>query len=362
MKSRSTPGGTRPRAARTIVAASALGLAVALGVSCAMLTSLATGQEKDEPPLRWFKGNTHTHTLNSDGDSPPGEVAHWYRDHRYDFLMLSDHNYYTVIDELQRELDREHERLDKHRLLLIPGEEVTDQFVEGKRGYALHVNGIDTSRVVGAQGGDSVVGVLQRCIDAIHAAGGLPHVNHPNFRWSLTADDIYSLERLQHFEIYNGHPLVHNLGGGDRPSLEEMWDAILSRGRQIFGVAVDDAHEFQRFGPERSNPGRGWVVVRARRLDRKTIVGALKRGDFYCSTGVELETVDVDAGTLSLRIRRANDSLYRTEFIGRNGRVLAVDTTLEPSYTLREGDLYVRARVRSSGGGMAWTQAVFAGS
>ena len=27
--------------------------------------------------LRWYKGNTHTHTLNSDGDSTPDEVARW---------------------------------------------------------------------------------------------------------------------------------------------------------------------------------------------------------------------------------------------------------------------------------------------
>ena len=26
---------------------------------------------------RWYKGNTHAHTLNSDGDSTPDEVARW---------------------------------------------------------------------------------------------------------------------------------------------------------------------------------------------------------------------------------------------------------------------------------------------
>ena len=62
------------------------------------------------PAPRWWKGNTHTHTLNSDGDSSPGEVSHWYRDHGYDFLVLSDHNFYTLTDELQREFDRETQR------------------------------------------------------------------------------------------------------------------------------------------------------------------------------------------------------------------------------------------------------------
>jgi hypothetical protein len=37
---------------------------------------------------RWYKGNTHTHTLNSDGDTTPDEVAKWYREHAYRFLVL----------------------------------------------------------------------------------------------------------------------------------------------------------------------------------------------------------------------------------------------------------------------------------
>src|ERR1041385_6337438 len=49
---------------------------------------------------RWYKGNTHTHTLNSDGDSTPDEVVRWYRSHGYQFLVLTDHNYLTAIDGL----------------------------------------------------------------------------------------------------------------------------------------------------------------------------------------------------------------------------------------------------------------------
>src|SRR5262245_35808890 len=46
---------------------------------------------------RWYKGNTHTHTVNSDGDSTPVEVVRWYREHDYNFLVLSDHNYLTEV-------------------------------------------------------------------------------------------------------------------------------------------------------------------------------------------------------------------------------------------------------------------------
>ena len=46
----------------------------------------------DAGEARWWKGNTHTHTLWSDGDGAPELVADRYREAGYDFLVLSDHN------------------------------------------------------------------------------------------------------------------------------------------------------------------------------------------------------------------------------------------------------------------------------
>ncbi len=42
--------------------------------------------------LRWFKGNTHTHSLWSDGNDYPEMIMDWYKSHGYDFISLSDHN------------------------------------------------------------------------------------------------------------------------------------------------------------------------------------------------------------------------------------------------------------------------------
>jgi len=51
----------------------------------------------EELGTRWYKGNTHAHTDESDGDSPPEVVASWYKNHGYNFLVLSDHNVRTPI-------------------------------------------------------------------------------------------------------------------------------------------------------------------------------------------------------------------------------------------------------------------------
>lgn len=50
--------------------------------------------------LRWYKGNTHTHTLNSDGDSHPDDVAKWYKQRGYAFVVLTDHNVLTSVEAL----------------------------------------------------------------------------------------------------------------------------------------------------------------------------------------------------------------------------------------------------------------------
>ncbi|MFW6124334.1 MAG: PHP domain-containing protein [Acidobacteriota bacterium] len=55
-----------------------------------LLIFLSSAQE-----YKWYKGNTHCHTLNSDGDSYPRQVIRWYRDHEYNFLVISDHNFIT---------------------------------------------------------------------------------------------------------------------------------------------------------------------------------------------------------------------------------------------------------------------------
>lgn len=298
--------------------------------------------------LRWYKGNTHSHTTNSDGDTPPDDVARWYRAHGYAFLVLSDHNVFTDPATLASLVDSS--------FLLLPGEEVTTGFQKA----AVHVNALAITRVIPPRRDSTLLATVQGTVDAIRAENAIPHINHPNFLWSIDTATLFRVRHDKLFEIYNGHPTVHNVGGGDWPGMEEAWDALLTRGRRLYGIAVDDAHHFKgEFAADRANPGRGWVVVRAARLETRALVNALEAGQFYASTGVELDDVVVTPGSLSVRIRRQGDFKYRTQFIGANGRVLGTDRSLAPRYELRGGETYVRAKVVSSSGSAAWVQPVF---
>jgi hypothetical protein len=342
------------------------------------------------PAATWYKGNIHTHTIATDGDSTPEEVVRWYREQKYNFLVLSDHNTLIAVDGLNAfyatgELVGADRRSDVpfNPFLLIAGEELSDKFSPasaqpGERDLQskeIHLGALNVPKAVAPQGGTSVADTIQRDVDAIRAAGGVPVVNHPNFLWAITAGDLKGVKSLRLFEVFNGHMQTHNLGGGGRPSVEAIWDDVLTAGTLLYGVAADDAHAFQKLGLPNpmSAPGRGWIMVRAERLTAPAILAAMERGDFYATTGVELSEVRSDGKTVSVTVKPFSRSKYTVLFIGKGGRVLK-EVPLDPVITARTGPLaptaqavtyeisgdegYVRAKVVESNGQMAWTQPV----
>lgn len=321
-------------------------LVVLVGLHVPLMTAR---QAPPQPALQWFKGNTHAHTLESDGDSTPEEVTRWYKDHGYNFLVLSDHNVHTSIDALNA----------RHgvpgRFTLIRGEEVTSAF----EGTAVHVNGLDTRERIGLQQGSSILDVLQRSVDAIRAQEGVPHINHPNFTWALTPEQLRSVKNNRLFEIYNGHPMVNNAGGGGIPGTEAAWDMILSSGILLYGIAVDDAHHFKDLGnPKLAGPGRGWIVVRSAELTPRAILEAMERGDFYASTGVELSDYAVTSSAMTVTVKKESFAKYRIQFVGTGGAVLHEALDSPATYEFRGTEGYVRARVLESNGRIAWCQPV----
>lgn len=397
--------------------------------------ALAACSTADDPDAgaRWFRGNTHTHTLWSDGDAAPEQVTAWYADHGYDFLVLSDHNIHqdherwfkvaedgvgrlkpSEVDalitrfgadavELRGELGAREMRLrtlDELRarfeaagdFLLLPGEEITSSF----EGRPVHINAVNIDGVLPALQRSSVVELMTdtfASIEAASASSGRPtfgHLNHPNFGWGITWEEVAAVEGDRFFEVYNGHRSTRNEGDSEHPSTEELWDRALTwrrtEGRDLpllYGVATDDAHHY--FGNLTSPTGRGWVMVRARDLSRDTITEAMARGDFYASSGVTLEEVRVTEDEYRVRVAAAEGVTHRVEFIGTRapggepgavGQVLAETTGAESAgaeatYAFQGDELYVRARVTSSAlhpnpylegdREMAWTQPVAPG-
>ena len=312
-----------------------------------LFSTILIGQQHSS--FRWYKGNTHTHTLNSDGDSTPDEVVKWYRDNDYNFLVMTDHEFITPVEPLNSAFGKVGD------FLVISGQEVTDR----TGGKPHHVNALGTTSVTQPKRGNASLENIQANVDAIRLLGGVPQINHPNFGWALTAETIARTKNVMLFELYNAHPQVNNLGGGDSPSTEEIWDRVLTSGRIIYGVASDDVHTVRKLGNRTvPTPGHGWVMVRASELTPKAILQALDNGDFYASTGVELSEFATDSRSVTIKVKEDRWSKYRIRFIGKGGMLLQEFASSSAVYKIKGNEGYVRAKVFESNGKLAWTQPV----
>ena len=296
----------------------------------------------------WFKGNTHCHTTHSDGDAPPEKVVKWYKNHGYHFLVITDHDVLVDIEPLDTDKTDD--------FLLISGEEISDSY----NGAPIHLNAINITDIIEQQHGNSKVEVLQNNIDAIIQAGGIATINHPNWRWAFTDVEMSQLKNVQLFEIYNFSYNCNNFGAGGYPGMEEVWDRMLSKGILMYGIATDDAHDYTgEFSAKRSNPGTGWIMVRASELTAAAILEALEKGDFYSTIGVLLENITITGKSYTVEIEQEDDMKYTTQFIGKGGQILTEVFGTPAAYEFQGDELYVRARIFASSGEFACTQPIF---
>ena len=341
--------------------------------------TILTGCVSTNPFTRtqWYKGNTHTHTvICGHADSPPEVVAAWYLERDYNFLILSEHNQFIDPATVELPADR------RQDFILVPGVEVT-----GHR--HVHSTAMNVHQVVPwIYRGDTTALVIQNQVNETQRVGGQTILNHPNFRNAIKAPDMQAVDGLHMFELYNGHPSVDNEGAKSKVSTETMWDQMLTAGMTIYGVSSDDAHHFQTIAPNKSNPGRGWVMVQAPSLTADALTQAMLAGNFYASNGVYLKRCEKSQGDYRVEVdaarteaeRVSNPKLrgkhiadgeagYRIAFIGPDGKELEATDGLSGRFQFDAGIAYVRAKVtytraHPSKDGFeeyyAWGQPVFA--
>ena len=400
---------------------------------CSLITTTALLMaDSTLAETKWWKGNLHTHTLWSDGDDYPEMVGAWFKENGYNFLALSDHNVMLegerwtnaksnkgrsvafekylakfgkdwVIQRTQdgkeevrlRTLEEIRSKLDEPgKFLMISGEEISDKFTLPGEGTnrvenaPIHLCASNLRELIKPQGGTSIADTIQNDINAVTeqrkrtGQSMIVHINHPNFQWALTAEDLMNIRGDRIFEVYNGHSGVRNYGDKTHASTERIWDILLTRrlaelGLDAFwGTAVDDSHGYHQWGIGKVNPGRGWVMVRAAELNAEKIVEAIERGDFYASSGVKLKDIQHTKEQFRIEIEPEADVTFTTQFIGTRkgydpksqpvrdakgkelrvtrqysadiGKVLAEVTGNVATYKFKGDEIYVRAKVVSS--------------
>lgn len=396
----------------------------------------------------WYKGVTHMHSLWSDGDTAPELAVAWYKDHGYHFACLTDHNclpdkerWVSVREEgpltpaqveairarfgkdapVLRESDsRTTMRLkteqeiaqllnEPGKFLYFIGEEITTP------DKGPHMSAWNPGEVIppAKKVGNTEAMNAYLAAQAVQTATlGRPMMtvfNHPNFSAGITIEEALGVNGLRFFEVYNGHPAVNNWGDEEKgyPTTDRYWDVLLAHraasapAAPLCGLATDDAHDFFEFGPKEANPGRGWIMVHADNLEPGALIDAMRRGDFYASTGVLMNAIEVDEKGIRLQIAAEPGVRYTTQFIGTRkdadlssnpvldangqpkprasrqygdtiGQVLLETAETEPAYAFQGTEMYVRARIvsdkakenpfKAGDTEMAWTQPVFTGA
>ena len=161
--------------------------------------------------------------------------------------------------------------------------------------------------------GTSVRDVIDANARAIRRQDGIPQLNHPNLGWFMTIEALIATRTIRHLEIVNAHPVNNSWGGSGAPSAEALWDALLSEGRVFYGIASDDAHDYESFAPmttdrgpsASANPGRAWILVRAPTLTADAIAASIEAGSFYASTSVEFLAYESDSHGIRLRLPKS---------------------------------------------------------
>ncbi|NOZ40166.1 MAG: hypothetical protein GXP24_08065 [Planctomycetes bacterium] len=372
--------------------------------------------------LRWYRGNMHTHSHWSDGDDYLEMIGSWYRDNGYQFLVFTDHNVLANTErwinvkkskggpEAFGKLIAEFPRLIQHRItdagelevrlrtfqevaaqlndpgeyLLVQGEEISDAF----EGLPIHINASNVVDLIAPMKGRSVSDTIQNNVRAVIAQReetGQPmivHVNHPNFGYAITAEDLMRVRGEQFFEVYNGHPSVYNAGDALHAGTERVWDIILTHRLtdlqlpMMYGLAVDDGHDYHKVHSRNSNAGRGWVMVLAKDLTAASLIDSLETGRFYATSGVTLRSVESSAEALTVEVEPVDGETYTIDFIGTRqgfdtashpiedgegkriratrrystdiGETFATVEGNRGTYQFKGDEIYVRARITSS--------------
>lgn len=252
---------------------------------------------------RFYKANLHVHTTVSDGEMTPEEIKRIYMEQGYSIVAFTDHEIMVPHPELT----------DENFLALTSTEisvnEKCDCDFHFTKAYHLNIyspeenkscfNTFDRSKMWVPQSFDYITEEQEKCgldrkysvesvnevIRLANSEGCLVSYNHPV--WSLQDySDYIDLKGLWGVELYNTACSRNGYFDSEKPL-----DDLLRVGEGVFPLATDDAHLLRDcFG--------GFTMVRSEKLDYGSVFSALKRGDFYCSTGPTFDEISIDDGVV----------------------------------------------------------------
>lgn len=278
----------------------------------------------------WLKGNTHTHTANSDGECTPREIAAEYKRHGYDFVFLTDHDKRTVPEA------------GIQKPLLIPAEEIVFSY----KSHCYHFVCLGLKKAWAQASFRSPMQMLARA----RREGVFIIQAHPYWCGVPSNKCVYPGNlACPGMEVYN--KVCDRLNGKGYSNVH--WDDLLDAGHRVLGFAADDAHA-------RSDIAGGWIMVKARSCSPGAILAAIRNGSFYATQGPEIKSVVIRGLEIKVNcspVKRINFVVNRWSgcVLPAKGKNLTAGVWTAP----KGKDYYVRIELMDAAGKMAWSNPIY---
>lgn len=299
----------------------------------------------------FFKAQLHCHSKNSDGKLTVEQQKELFKEKGYSVVAFTDHehlidnshlddasfltitscevavkefsNESTLKNDKMRVIHLNFYALDQHNTVTPCYNSVYDHFINETVKDKIRFNG-EFQREYSPEG-------INEIIKEAKKQGFLVSYNHPD--WSLeTACDYLNYENLDFVEVYNHSCTVK----GGEGYLIKAFDDILRSGKKVYATMCDDSHsEKTMFG--------GWVMINAQSLNYKTIMDALKNGEFYSSQGPEIYSITVEDNVVTVKTSKAKRIALSTR--GRRCEAQNGENIIKASFKLKETDGYFRITV-----------------
>lgn len=318
----------------------------------------------------FYKANLHCHTTLSDGNMTPEQVKEWYMAAGYSVVAFTDHDIFLPHPELcsddfvalngfEAEIDDEGkpwpETKSCHICFVALDEHIQNhplwhrtEYLYGNAPKYRDLVRFDETRP------DFVREHTPECISEMMRIGRedgfFVTFNHP--RWSMEDyNDYIHYDNMHAMEIFNSGCCT--MGYWEYNGV--VYDEMLRSGKRIFCLATDDNHAYKEtFG--------GYVMIKAKELSYSAIANALKAGDFYASTGLEISELYVENNEVHVRFPHAEKVILSTG-IRRQVLQSAPEGSTEPwqeaVFTLNGNEKYFRITLLDAQGHTADTNAYF---
>lgn len=288
---------------------------------------------------RFWKGNLHTHCTESDGRFTTEQVCQKYREAGYDFLAITNHflrQFDFPITETRHFCTDEFTTLNGAELH-VPATEM---------GEVWHLLAVGLPRDFAPPStGETGRDIAARAVDA----GAYVAIAHPN-RCVMTEQDAHTLGPVHGVEVFNGGSYDEN----DRADSWSYLEVLLGRRKRYFAHAADDFHAL----PYRRDFGLGWIHLKSESLEPEALLGALKSGYFYSSTGPEIHDICIVPGEKITVKCSPVDSIFVSGDIARAMRMHGHGIT-EAEFSLEQfTSPYCRVTVRTNEGARAWSNPI----